>query len=230
MVRCNSQVVIQSVSDVGVLDKAMAILNALEQGPLALAGLVDATGYHRATAHRLATALEVHGMVRRNGEGRFVLGGRLVELGRVAVNALPLRDAARPALERLVAVTGESAQLYVREGDHRICVDAVESPHGLRTIVAVGAVLPLDRGSAGKVLLGGRDVLARGWAESAEEREPGVASVSAPIRDLDGDVRAAISVSGPIERTGRRPGSLYSAAVRKAAATVERAAGWSQAD
>ena len=207
---------IHSVSDVGVLDKAMAILTALEQRPLALAGLVDATGYHRATAHRLATALEVHGMVRRDGEGRFRLGGRLVELGRVAVNALPLRDAARPALEALVAATGESAQLYVREGDHRICVDAVESPHGLRTIVAVGAVLPLDRGSAGKVLLASRSVVERGWAESAEEREAGVASVSAPIRDLDGDVRAAISVSGPIERTGRRPGTLYSAAVLEA--------------
>ena len=208
----------------GVLDKAMAILTALEQRPLALAGLVDATGYHRATAHRLATALEAHGMVRRDGEGRFMLGGRLVELGRVAVNALPLRDAARPALLALVQETGESAQLYVREGDHRICVDAVESPHGLRTIVAVGAVLPLDRGSAGKVLLGlsGEP----GWAESAEEREAGVASVSAPIRDLEGDVRAAISVSGPVERTGRRPGSLYSAAVLAAAAMVERAAGW----
>ena len=213
----------------GVLDKAMAILTALELRPLALAGLVDATGYHRATAHRLATALEAHGIVRRDGEGRFMLGGRLVELGRVAVNALPLRDAARPALEALVAATGESAQLYVREGDHRICVDAVESPHGLRTIVAVGAVLPLDRGSAGTVLLASRSVVERGWAESTEEREAGVASVSAPIRDLDGTVRAAISVSGPIERTGRRPGTLYSAAVLEAAASVERAAGWSRA-
>ena len=53
-----------------------------------------------------------------------------------------------------------------------------------------------------------------------------MASVSAPIRDLDGEVRAAISVSGPIERTGRRPGTLYSAAVLEAAASVERAAGW----
>ena len=220
--------VIQSVSDVGVLDKAMAILGALEQRPLALSGLADATGYHRATAHRLATALEAHGMVRRDGEGRFVLGGRLVELGRVAVNALPLREAARPALKALVSATGESAQLYVREGDHRICVDAVESPHGLRTIVAVGAVLPLDRGSAGTVLRG--SVGPHGWAESAEEREAGVASVSAPIRDLDGDVRAAISVSGPIERTGRRPGALYATAVLDAATSVERAAGWLRTD
>jgi DNA-binding IclR family transcriptional regulator len=52
------------VTDVGVLDKAVAILAAVEQRPLALAGLVEATGFHRATAHRLATALEAHGMLR----------------------------------------------------------------------------------------------------------------------------------------------------------------------
>ena len=57
-----------------------------------------------------------------------------------------------PALERLRDDTGESVQLYVRDGDRRVCVGSLESPHGLRTIVAVGAVLELDRGSAGAVL------------------------------------------------------------------------------
>ena len=61
---------------------------------------------------------------------------------------------ARPALERLRDATGESVQLYVRRGDRRLCVASLESPHGLRTIVPVGASLPLDVGSAGKVLRG----------------------------------------------------------------------------
>ena len=50
------------------------------------------------------------------------------------------------------------------------------------------------------------EVRRRGWAQSAAEREPGVASVSAPVRDAGGAVVAAISVSGPIDRIGRRPG------------------------
>ncbi len=66
---------------------------------------------------------------------------------------LPLRDLAHPALERLAAVTGESAQLYVRDADRRVCIDAIESSSELRTIVAVGASLPLTKGSAGKVFL-----------------------------------------------------------------------------
>lgn len=197
----------------GVLDKAVSVLDALEAGPLALAGLTEATGLSRATAHRLATALEVHGFVDRDGEGRFRLGAR--------VAALSLPAVARPALERLRDVTGESVQLYVRRGDQRLCVSAIESPHGLRTIVPVGALLPLDRGSAGRVLAG--DAGAGGWVESVEERQVGVASVSAPVSGADGRVLAAVSVSGPVDRTTRQPGRRYGPDVAKAAAEIEQA-------
>jgi DNA-binding IclR family transcriptional regulator len=209
-----------SVSGVGVLDKAVTILDALEERPLALAGLVEATGIPRPTAHRLATALEDHGFVRRDGQGRFTLGLRLVALGHAAAGELPITEAARPALEELREVTGESVQLYVRDGDRRVCTLSLESPHGLRTIVPLGAVLPLDRGSAGKVLRG--EWTRQGWAESVGEREAGVASVSAPVLDAAGSVLAAVSVSGPIERITRTPGRRYGSAVVAAATGVSQ--------
>ncbi|MCU1486850.1 MAG: putative IclR family transcriptional regulator [Actinomycetia bacterium] len=208
-----------SVSGVGVLDKAVTILAALERGPLALAGLVEATGISRPTAHRLATALESHGLVRRDGEGRFTLGLRLVALGRAAAGDLSVAAAARPALERLRDETGESVQLYVRDGDRRVCALSLESPHGLRTIVALGASLPIDRGSAGRVLRG--EWGGAGWAESVGEREEGVASVSAPVLDDAGRVLAAVGISGPIQRTTKAPGKRYGAAVVAAARAVE---------
>ena len=204
-----------SVSGVGVLDKAMAVLAAVEDAPRSLAELVDATGLSRATAHRLARALEVHGLVRRTPDGRFAVGPRL--------DAVALPELARPALEALSHATGESVQLFVRRGDRRLCVAALESPNELRTIVPIGAFLPLDRGSAGKVLSGDAPVLRRGWAESVAEREPGVASVSAPVVDGEGRVRAAVSVSGPIQRTTRAPGRRYAKAVMAAARQVEAA-------
>jgi len=209
-----------SVSGVGVLDKAVTILDALEERPLALSGLVEATGIPRPTAHRLATALEDHGLVRRDGRGRFTLGLRLVALGHTAAGELPITEAARPALEELRELTGESVQLYVRDGDRRVCTLSLESPHGLRTIVPLGAVLPLDRGSAGKVLRG--EWTRQGWAESVGEREAGVASVSAPVLDAAGAVLAAVSVSGPIERITRTPGRRYGAAVVAAATGVSQ--------
>ena len=200
-----------TVSGIGVLDKAVSVLDAVERGPLTLAGLVKATGLTRATAHRLAVALEAHGLVARDGEGRFMLGPRL--------RGLDLPALARPALEQLRDRTGESAQLYVRRGDRRLCVASQESPHGLRTIVPVGMSLPLDVGSAGKVLRGD----AGDWAQSVEERERGVASVSAAVRDRSGEVVAAVSVSGPIERTTRTPGPRYAGAVQEAAGAVSAA-------
>ncbi|WP_307781177.1 IclR family transcriptional regulator [Rhabdothermincola sediminis] len=208
----------------GVIDKAVAVLAALESGPRSLTGLVEASGLPRATAHRLAVALEVHGLVRRDEEGRFALGVRLVSLGRAAAEAIPLARAAGPALSELRDRTGESVQLYVREGDRRVCIAALESPHGLRTIVPMGASLPLGVGSAGRVLADEREG-AKPWVASVGEREAGVASVSAAVRDLDGRVVAAVSVSGPIERTTRRPGRKYGDAVAAAARRIERSAG-----
>lgn len=204
-----------TLSGVGVIDKSVSILDAAHAGARSLNELVEATGLSRATAHRLASALATHGLLRRAGDGGFALGWRLVVLGRAAESGHGLVEVAGPVLARLRDETGESAQLYVRDGDRRVCVAVSESPHGLRTIVGVGAELPLDKGSAGHALVG--EVSQSGWVASVAEREVGVASVSAPVRGVDDEIVAAIGVSGPIERVTRRPGECYGTAVVAAA-------------
>ena len=206
------------VTGVGVLDKAMLILRAVETAPRALGDLQAATGLPRATAHRLAGALEAHGLLRRDAAGRYELGHDLVPLGHAAAARFPLDELARPALVDLRERTGESVQLFVRERDQRRCIVSLESPHGLRWIVPQGALLPLDVGSAGKVLTG--DVGREGWVQSVGEREAGVASVSAPVVGTDGAAIAAVSVSGPIERLTRQPGRRFGAAVVEAARRI----------
>ena len=223
-------------SGVGVLDKAAAVLDALEAGPATLAGLVAATGLARPTAHRLAVALEHHGLVSRDIQGRFVLGARITELA-AAAGEDRLLAAAAPVLARLRDITGESAQVFRRQGDHRVCVAAAERPSGLRDTIPVGMQLSLGAGSAAQVLLAWEEpdrmhrglqgarfnaqtlaaVRRRGWAYSVAEREPGVASVSAPIRTTGMRVVAAVSVSGPVERLTRQPGRLHAPAVMGAA-------------
>ena len=213
-----------SLQGVSSLGKAVSVLDSLAAGgPLSLAGLVSATGMPRATAYRLASALVAHGLVDKGSDGAYRLGGRLVELGRLAgQRRRGLAEAATPALERLRDATGESVQLFVAEGGRRVCVVSLESPHSLRTIVAVGASLPMEKGSGGRVLGGDPEALAKGWCQSVEEREVGVASVSAPVY-LDGAVVAAVSVSGPIERTTRSPGERYAPLVVAAAREVSSA-------
>jgi DNA-binding IclR family transcriptional regulator len=210
------------VTGVGVLDKAVHLLRAVADQPCTLQALQTATGLPRATAHRLAVALEMHGLLRRDGEGRFDLGPELAALGRIATERHPLAERALPALEALRDETGESVQLFVREGIHRRCIVSLQSPHALRWIVPEGVLFPLELGSAGRVLSG--EGGATGWVESVEEREAGVASVSAPVV-VEGDLIAAVSVSGPVDRLSRSPGSRFGDRVVVAAATVAAAVG-----
>ncbi|WP_030272242.1 IclR family transcriptional regulator [Streptomyces sp. NRRL B-24484] len=232
----------ENTSGVGVLDKVTSILGTLEAGPATLNGLVAATGLARPTAHRLAVALEHHRLVARDLQGRFALGPRLAELS-AAVGEDRLLSAAGGVLAHLRDTTGESAQLYRRQGEVRICVAAAERLSGLRDTVPVGIALPMKVGSAAQVLLAWEEperlhrglqgarftatalsgVRRRGWAQSIGEREAGVASVSAPVRGPAGRVVAAVSVSGPIERLTRHPGARLSQAVVEAAGRLGEA-------
>lgn len=225
-----------SSSGVGVLDKAARVLSALEAGPATLAALVSATGLARPTAHRLAVALEHHRFVARDVQGRFMLGPRLVELSSAAGEDR-LLAVAGPVLARLRDITGESTQLFRRQGEHRVCVAAAERQSGLRDSIPIGSQLTMLAGSSAQILIAWEDVdrlnrglqgaafdaatLAsirrRGWAQSVGEREAGVASVSAPVRSPAGKVVAAVSVSGPLERMTRQPSRMHAPAVMAAA-------------
>jgi DNA-binding IclR family transcriptional regulator len=168
---------------------------------------------------------------------------------------LPLRDLAQPVLDRLARSTGESVQLFVRDHHQRVCIAAAESRNELRTIVEIGAPLPLTAGSAAKVFLAfgppalTAELLAtadrftpvtpvgerlerqlatarrRGWASSAGEREPGVGSVSAPIHEPYGALLAVVSLSGPEQRVGRISAKRHAPAVIEAAKEIEAALG-----
>src|ERR1700759_4642482 len=227
-------------SGIGVLDKAVGVLQTIAESPCGLAELCDRTGLPRATAHRLAAGLEVHRLLARGGEGRGRLGPAVSELA-AQVND-PLLAGSATVLPRLREITGESVQLYRREGTSRICIAAVDPPAGLRDTVLVGARLPMTAGSGAKVLLAYSDAATqkavlpgakftdrtlaevgkRGGAQSLAGREPGVASVSAPVRDGRGVVIAAISVSGPVDRMGRRPGARWAADLLAAAEAITR--------
>jgi DNA-binding IclR family transcriptional regulator len=222
---------------VGVLDRSVALLDLLGDGPRSLRYLAEASGLPRPTAHRLLVALDSHGLVARDAGGTFRLGPRLTELAARAGRGLELGTLAGPVLSRLHDQAGESVQLYVRSGDRRLCVAARDAGTGLRDSVPVGALLPLDAGSGGKVLLAWSDdgerfpavpaaelaaIRRRGWAASVAEREAGVASVSAPVL-RDGRLLGAVCISGPASRLGQAACRRLAPAVAAAAAELAAA-------
>ncbi len=209
---------------------------------MSLAELVETTGLPRATAHRLAVALEAHRLLARDADGRFVLGPRLGELAAALPD--PLVHAAQPVLAWVRDECGESAQLYRRDGGERVCVAAAERTHGLRTTVPVGTRLPLTAGSGAQVLVrlvatrraptvarrravhradAGRGPPARLGAVGRASARPASRRcrrrcVSAPpARPV---VVAAISISGPIERLGRAPGTRFAPVLLAGAARI----------
>jgi DNA-binding IclR family transcriptional regulator len=205
------------VSGVGVLDKAIALLDEIAaRQPVSFIELQGAVRFPKTTTHRLLAALETHGMVRRGSDGLFVSGPRFGEAA--------LSQIATPILRHLSEVTGESSQLFVRRGQQRVAIVSIESGAELRTHVPLGAVYTIEKGSAGKLLIEDSTALKRGWAESVGERAAGTASVSAPIYN-DGHVVAAVCLSGPINRISDTPGRRYAKRVVGAAQDIQKALG-----
>ena len=193
----------------------------------------------RPTAHRLAVALEFHGLVARSESGQFLMGDQI----RAWANPhLSWEAAADMVARELRDATGVSAQVYRRAGDQRLCIAAAEPPRGLRDTVPVGALLTMKAGSAAQVLTAWSDpddqeavlqgaaftkeilaaVRKRGWAQSVAQREPGVASAAAPVRDARGAVIGAISISGPSDPLAR-PTKGQISALLEAARQLESA-------
>lgn len=226
-------------SGIGVLDKAVLVLRQAARSPVTLADLVERADLPRATAHRIAVALQTHGFLRRIESGAWTLGPLLADLASGTEPELSAR--AQPILEQLCRDTGESAQLFQRAADVRVCIAVAERASGLRDTVPLGARLPMTAGSAAHVLLAwsaGDDADAAlidrasfspktlaevrrlGHAHSRAEREAGVGSISAPVRDSEGAVIAAVSVSGPVGRLGGGREDALVAAVLTAARSL----------
>lgn len=210
-----------TVSGIKVLDRAIAIMMAATNQPSTLSDLCEATGLPRATAHRLATALKAHRILARTPDGKWTAGSALPG------NRDRLIEAAAPFMNKLLKDTGESVQLYQLTGNTRTCVAAKEPSHGLHNVVPVGRKLPLTSGSAARIFAAFTDIdlkeldqphftqadvdtaRTHGLAESIEEREAGLASLSAPILDASGALLGVLSISGSAERFRPSPTAKF---------------------
>jgi DNA-binding IclR family transcriptional regulator len=240
----------------GVLARTVAILEAIENGSRSLATITRTTGLSKTTTQRLLKSLVANGFLESGGGRGYRLGPRLLRIAAASLHQVPLREVAHPTLRRLATFTGETAQLWEASIGGRVCIDVVQSSSELRAIVEIGTELPVTAGSAGKIFMawappGARTELVEsaeavtentptgetlerqlnmarrnGWASSAEERQPGVGSVSAPILGPYGELRAVLSIAGPTTRITRLGARRFAPGVMEAAAEIERALGF----
>lgn len=130
---------------------------------------------------------------------------------------------ATPLLERLRNDTGETAQLWVRRGQERVCVLSFDSRHELRASLPRGARLMMPAGSSGRLLSGEpealEDVANHGWLESVGMRTPGLGSVSSPVI-LRGNIIAAVCLAMPLARVKVSPGADFGPTVASVARRI----------
>jgi DNA-binding IclR family transcriptional regulator len=197
-------------SGVAVLDRAFAILNAF--GPtddrLSLAELSRRTDLYKSTVLRLLGALEHGGFIRKLNDGQYAIGPQPLRLAALYQRSFQVGPVIEPILQQLSRDLGETASLYVRQGDQRLVLFRVEPARAVRVSIRIGEEFPIDQGASGKVLLAFTDtqdprweeVRERLWAVSHGERDPETASVSAPVFGAMGELVGALALSGPKAR------------------------------
>lgn len=208
------------------IDRAASLLVRVIEAdaPQTFSRLLAESGLPKSTASRLLSALERHGLLRRDTRGAFVPGPVLTRYaGRAGI--ADLVTAVQPTLERLGEKTGETVNLAVLSGGEVEQVAQVDSRYLLGATNWVGLRVPLHCSALGKVFVAyGAAELPRGPLErrtqhtitdrarlaaqfaeirrtgygvAVEELEPGLIAVAAPVRGRGGQVIAALSVSGP---------------------------------
>ena len=143
-------------SSIQVIDRMTALLDALaaEEGGASLKVLAAETGLHPSTAFRILAALGEHEFVGRDEHGLYRLGPHLLRLAAKVRVGLDLRAVARPEMERLRDLVGETVNLTVRQGDEVVYVERVTPNRMMRVEQVVGSRAPLHVTAVGKLMLG----------------------------------------------------------------------------
>lgn len=206
------------------VDRALSLLTSFDTHTpaLTLTELAARTHQYKSTVLRLLASLLRAGFVQRDAHGHYRPGREIARLNAVYAASFSLDQVVLPVLQELVRRTQESAAYHVRQGDARLCLFRVDSPQPVRDHIRAGDLLPLERGTGGRVLSAfdptlprprsTRDrqllaqIRAQGYFSALGDREPEVAGMSAPVFGVDGQLRGALTLTMPAHR--HRPGHL----------------------
>jgi len=234
--------------------RIFAILESFsaESPTLTLQEIADRSALSKATAFRLVQSLDKAGYLVRLENQAYCLSHRFTRLAGLVSSTLNVRQVARPIMVELSRASHESVTLNTVDGDDRVCLDVVDVPSVLMSVSRPGMHVPLKDGASSKTLMAFmpraeqkrvialaaraskrkvadlvaelEQVAQRGYCVTYDERALGIAAVSAPIRDVNGEVRYAITITAPAVRAKPREKDFI-ALVREAAADLSRRLG-----
>lgn len=195
---------------VAAVDRALEILAAFEptDNALTLAELAHRTRFYKSTILRISQSLIRHRYLQRLDDGSYRIGPAPLVLGALYQRSMRLGDIMLPLMHELAEQTGESVSIYSRNGDFRVCIHRVDSKHAVRDHVREGDVLPLERGSGGRILLAFSGTKGEPYETirteycyaSVGERDSETAGLSVPFFGTSQTLLGALTLAGPRSR------------------------------
>jgi DNA-binding IclR family transcriptional regulator len=198
----------KSKGGVASLDRAFAVLGSFlpeDTSGLTLAELSDRTGLYKSTILRLTESMIRFQYLHRSADGRYQIGAAPLLLAAHYQRGTRLGDVLLPIMREVAEASGESVSFYVRRESVRVCLLRIDSKHNVREHVLEGDILPLHRGSGGRVLMafaGARgEIFDRIRSDcsyiSVGERDAETNGVSAPVFGVGGRLVGALTLTGP---------------------------------
>lgn len=236
--------------------RGLDVLEAVAEGPIALADLARNLGLNRSTTHRLASALVDRRYLTFIPRLGYSLGPKLIQLGFNAQDDIDVVRLARPHIEALANATEDTVHLGVREGDRALYLDKIPGQRRVDISSRIGERQPLTSTGLGKALLLDEEdgswsklfkreqsgssrspdydlwhkrmqkYVAEGYAFDLEENEDLIRCVAAPIRDAGGRIVAAISLSSAAQYMNDKRMAALTTDVRGAADAISQELGW----
>jgi len=238
------------------LFRGLDVIELVAEGPITLGDLADRLGLTRSTTHRLASALADRRYLTFVPRSGYSLGPKLLELGFRVRDDLDLPRIASPQLERLALLTGDTVHLGVLDRGHVLYLDKIAGKRRINISSRVGELQPVSSTGLGKALIldhdeeswtnffrsenGGqrtpnalqewltrmRNYAQAGYAFDLEENEDQVRCVAAPVRDVAGNITAAISVSSAAQYMNDQRMQTLTTDVVETARRISEDLGW----
>lgn len=223
-----------AVRHVEAVQRAVAVLDVLaeQRADLGTNEVARRTGINVSTVSRLLATLADAQLVQYvPSTGRYRLGIRILQLASVARQNLDIRTLARPHLEELAQMTGETTTLSLPSEHDVLTIDAAHSEALVLSVASIGRNSVPHATAVGKVFLawGGHTprgkleaftpktvtdpvvlrtelehVRRQGWAQAVGERETQLNGVAVPLLDSGGRLVAILGVQGPSTRFRQR--------------------------
>jgi len=216
------------------VSRALSILDAFDKDHLSLSlqEIGRRIGMPKATTFRLVNSLEQGGLLVRLDNQQYCLSLKLVRLAGMVRSTLSIRDIARPAMTEANRLTGETITLNTIDGNHRLCLEVIDTPAPLMSIARPGDHVPLLFGATSRILLAfmtdaernkvldsfpesrtlPRKPLERelarfrkqGYALTHSQRVQGTTAIAVPLRDVSDRVGSCLALTGPSGRVASR--------------------------